>query len=51
MLCYSLIQGLYYLLGTQPNPLLGVLDFYILNPASKALRSRFSARDFILRDK
>jgi hypothetical protein len=44
-------QGLYYLLGTRPNPLLGMLDFFALGPLNKALDRKLSARDFVLRDK
>lgn len=44
-------QGLWYLLGTKPNPLLGMLDFFALGPVSKALDRKLSARDFVLRDK
>jgi hypothetical protein len=45
------LQSLYYLLGTKPNPLAGVLDFYFLNPLGKAFRKSFKSRDFVLRDK
>ncbi|WIA36617.1 hypothetical protein OEZ86_007905 [Tetradesmus obliquus] len=45
------LTGLWYLLGTKPNPLLGMLDFFALGPVSKALDRKLSARDFVLRDK
>eukprot|EP00775_Hariotina_reticulata_P012397 gene12397-12532_t len=45
------LGSLYYLLGTKPNPLAGVLDFYFLNPIGKVFRKTFKARDFVLRDK
>lgn len=52
MLCQPLcIQGLWYLLGTKPNPVIGALDFYTLGPINKVLQQRFRSKDFILRDK
>eukprot|EP00882_Tetradesmus_deserticola_P007090 GHRQ01007464.1.p1 GENE.GHRQ01007464.1~~GHRQ01007464.1.p1 ORF type:complete len:348 (+),score=112.45 GHRQ01007464.1:87-1130(+) len=45
------LTGLWYLLGTKPNPLLGMFDFFALGPINKALDRKIQARDFVLRDK
>lgn len=45
------LSGLFYLLGTRPNPLAGMLDFFVLGPATEATSDKLRARDFVLRDK
>lgn len=45
------LSGLFYLLGTRPNPIQGLLDFFVLGPAVKAASGKLRARDFVLRDK
>lgn len=44
-------QGLYYLLGTTPNPVLGALDFYVAQPLSNIFKKNYDAPDFALREK
>jgi hypothetical protein len=44
-------QGLFYFLGTRPNPVSGLLDFFVLGPATKAASGALRGRDFVLRDK
>jgi hypothetical protein len=45
------LQALFYVLGGQPNPLTGLLDFFVLGPATKAASGKLRAKDFVLRDK
>lgn len=45
------LTGLFYLLATKPNPLSGLLDFFVLGPAIDAAADKLRARDFVLRDK
>ncbi|GAB4813213.1 hypothetical protein N2152v2_000259 [Parachlorella kessleri] len=45
------LAGVYYLFFTRPGPMAGILDFYILEPLSKALGRRYKERDFTLRDR
>jgi hypothetical protein len=45
------LQGLYYLLGTAPNPVLGALDFYVATPISNLFKKNYDAPDFALREK
>ncbi|KAI8468751.1 MAG: protein kinase [Monoraphidium minutum] len=45
------LSALFYLLGTRPNPFAGMLDFFVLGPATAASAPKLSARDFVLRDK
>lgn len=47
----SPLQGLYYLLGTAPNPVLGALDFYVATPISNLFKKNYDAPDFALREK
>jgi hypothetical protein len=52
LLCtYVLPQGLYYLLGTAPNPVLGALDFYVAQPLTNLFKKNYDAPDFALREK
>jgi hypothetical protein len=44
-------QGLYYLLGTTPNPVLGALDFYVLSPLGQLFKRSYDAPNFVLREK
>ena len=44
-------QGLFYFLGTRPNPLQGAVDFFVLGPAAKAAGAKLRARDFALRER
>jgi len=44
-------QGLFYFLGTRPSPVSGLLDFFVLGPATKAASEKLRAKDFVLRDK
>lgn len=44
-------QGLYYLLGTAPNPMLGALDFYVAAPLGNLFKKNFDAKNFALREK
>lgn len=44
-------QGLYYLFGTAPNPVLGALDFYVAAPLASLFEKKYDAPNFALRDK
>lgn len=44
-------QGLFYLVGPQPNPFGGLFDFYVAGPLTKAASGQLRARDFALREK
>lgn len=45
------LGALYYLLLTRPAPISGILDFYLINPLVKFLRTKFTSADFTLRDR
>ncbi|GBF88698.1 hypothetical protein Rsub_01597 [Raphidocelis subcapitata] len=45
------LAALYYAFGTRPNPIQGVLDFFVLGPAATATAGKLRAREFVLRDK
>lgn len=46
-----LLQGLYYLFGTAPNPVLGALDFYVAQPLFGLFKKNYDAPTFYLREK
>lgn len=45
------VQALYYLLFTRPNPLLGILDFYLVGPLNDQTKNKWKSSDFTLREK
>lgn len=45
------LGALYYFIFARPSPLAAILDFYILVPLARLLRTGFDAGDFTLRDK
>ncbi|KAL4426222.1 hypothetical protein ABPG77_009837 [Micractinium sp. CCAP 211/92] len=45
------LGALYYGLFARPSPVVGLLDFYLLNPLSRLLQRRFTESDFTLRDR
>jgi hypothetical protein len=44
-------QAFYYMFLSQPNPILGVLDFFVVGPLVGSQQKAWSTKDFQLRDK
>ncbi|MEW5298340.1 MAG: hypothetical protein WDW36_001477 [Sanguina aurantia] len=42
---------LYYLLFSRPNPILGILDFYLVGPINDQTKNKWKSSDFTLREK
>lgn len=45
------LTGLYYLLLSKPSPFWGAIDYYIGGPLNQKVTTKFSSKDFFLRDK
>ncbi|EFN51112.1 hypothetical protein CHLNCDRAFT_28384 [Chlorella variabilis] len=45
------LGALYYFFLARPSPVVGLLDFYLLNPIARLLQRRFSEADFTLRER
>lgn len=41
----------WYLVFSRPNPLIGILDFYLIGPVADRLTNKWSSGDFLLREK
>ena len=44
-------QAFYYLFLAQPNPVNGIIDFFLLGPLSGSQKKAWGSKDFQLRDK
>ncbi len=45
------LQALYYFFIAEPRPLIGLFDFYVLNPLGRLFQKKYKTDELTLRDR